>query len=106
MDHQGATLPRSSIRRSHFLSATVRSKASLHPGAAPRTARRAMAWRKPFVHTFKRDRVDGAEVRGAETVLGQLAGWFEDYNTCAAHSAFGMQSLAEYRAEVTLDSSR
>jgi putative transposase len=59
-----------------------------------------------FVHTFKRDYVDGAELRDAETVLAQLNGWFDDYNTRAPHSALWMRSPAEYRAEqLTLSSS-
>ena len=60
-----------------------------------------------FVKTFKRDYVDGAELRDAETVLAQLSDWFDDYNTRAPHSALGMCSPAEYRAEqLTLSSSR
>jgi len=58
-----------------------------------------------FVKTFKRDYVDGAELRDAETVLAQLGVWFEDYNTCAPHSALGMRSPAECRAEAPLSSS-
>jgi len=53
-----------------------------------------------FVKTFKRDYVDGAELRDAETVLAQLGSWFEDYNTRAPHSALGMRSPGEYRAFV------
>ena len=52
-----------------------------------------------FVHTFKRGYVDGAELRDAESVLTQLSGWIEDYNTRAPHSALGMRSPVEYRAE-------
>ena len=59
-----------------------------------------------FVKTFKRDYVAGAELRDAETVLAQLAAWFDDYNTRAPHSALGMRSPAEYRAEANLSSSR
>ncbi len=60
-----------------------------------------------FVKTFKRDYVDGAELRDAELVLAQLSTWFEDYNTRAPHSALGMRSPVDYRAEqVTLSSSR
>jgi transposase InsO family protein len=60
-----------------------------------------------FIGTFKRDYVDGAELRDAETVLAQLGGWFDDYNTQAPHSALRMRSPAEYRAEqLTLSSSR
>ena len=53
-----------------------------------------------FVKTFKRDYVDGAELQDAEAVLAQLSGWIEDYNTRAPHSALGMRSPAEYRADV------
>ena len=56
--------------------------------------------------TVKRDYVDGAELRDAESVLAQLSGWIEDYNTRAPHSALGMQSPADYRAAATLSSSR
>ncbi len=59
-----------------------------------------------FVKTFKRDYVNGAELRDAETVLAQLGDWFDDYNTRAPHSALGMRSPAEYRAEAPLSSSR
>ena len=51
-----------------------------------------------FVGTFKRDYVAGAELRDAESVLAQLASWFDDYNTQAPHSALGLRSPREYRA--------
>ena len=53
---------------------------------------------KAFVGTFKRDYVAGAELRDAESVLAQLASWFDDYNTQAPHSALGLRSPREYRA--------
>lgn len=56
-----------------------------------------------FVGRFKRDYISGAD---AESVLAQLGGWFEDYNTHAPHAALAMRSPAEYRAETTLSSSR
>jgi len=60
-----------------------------------------------FIGTFKRDYLGDADLRDAETVLAQLGGWFEDYNTQAPHSALGMRSPAGYRAEqLTLSSSR
>jgi len=46
-----------------------------------------------FVGTFKRDYLGDAELRDAETVLAQLSGWFDDYNTLAPHSALGRCSL-------------
>ncbi len=56
-----------------------------------------------FIGTFKRDYLGDADLRDAETVLAQLGGWFEDYNTQAPHSALGMRSPAE---QLTLSSSR
>jgi putative transposase len=53
-----------------------------------------------FIGTFKRDYVDGAELRDAETVLAQVGGWFEDYNTQAPHSALGMRSPHDYRGRM------
>jgi Integrase core domain len=47
------------------------------------------------------DYVAGAELRDAESVLAQLAGWFDDYNTRAPHTALGLRSPAEYRAQCT-----
>jgi len=43
-------------------------------------------------------------LRDAETVLAQLGGWFDDYNTQAPHSAIGMRPPAEYRVALTLSS--
>ena len=51
-----------------------------------------------FVHTFKRDYVNVHELRDAESVLPHLAGWIDDYNRLAPHSALGMRSPADYRA--------
>jgi transposase InsO family protein len=56
--------------------------------------------------TVKRDYVDGAELRDAESVLAQLSGWIEDYNTRAPHPALGMRNPVDYRAATTLSSSR
>jgi hypothetical protein len=42
--------------------------------------------------------VDAADLRDTETVLPQVGGWFEDYNTQAPHSALGMRSTHDYRA--------
>jgi len=50
------------------------------------------------VGTFKRDYLGDAELRDAETVLAQLGGWLDDYNTLAPHSALGMRSPREHRA--------
>src|SRR5438132_11489094 len=51
-----------------------------------------------FVGTFKRDYLGDVDLRDAETVLANLGGWVDDYNTQAPHSALGMRSPREYRA--------
>jgi transposase InsO family protein len=58
-----------------------------------------------LVKTLKRDYISGADLRDAESVLLQLAQWIEDYNIRAPHSALGMRSPAEYRAELQTSSS-
>lgn len=45
------------------------------------------------VHTFKRDYVHDAELRDAEGVLAQLAGWIEDYNRQAPSGLVYRKSL-------------
>jgi len=50
-----------------------------------------------FVNTLKRDYVYTNDCFDADTVLGMLPGWIEDYNNIAPHSGLGMKSPAEYR---------
>ena len=58
-----------------------------------------------FVNTLKRDYVGCAELWSAEHVIALLPEWLEDYNEHAPHSALGMKSPREYRAEKTLTAS-
>jgi len=80
--------------------ATVRyaHELGLVPITTPAYSPESNGLAEAFVGTFKRDYVDGAELRDAETVLAQIGGWFEDYNTQAPHSALGMRSPHDYRA--------
>jgi hypothetical protein len=54
------------------------------------------------VHTFKRDYVNGAELRDAEAILAQLGQWLKDYDRQTPDSALGMRPPTEYRATLEL----
>jgi putative transposase len=41
----------------------------------------------------------------AASVIAQIPTWFEDYNEVAPHSALGMKSPREFRAEQLLSAS-
>ena len=49
-----------------------------------------------FVRTFKRDYARLVPLPDAGTVLGQLGGWFDDYNHNHPHSGLGMRSPREF----------
>jgi transposase InsO family protein len=53
-----------------------------------------------FIKTFKRDYVDIHELPDAETLMGLLPSWFEDYNEYH-HKGLKMRSPREYRRELT-----
>ena len=50
-----------------------------------------------FVKTFKRDYAKVSPRPNAATVLRQLDGWFEHYNTVHPHKALGYRSPREFR---------
>ncbi len=74
----------------------------LEPITTPAYSPQSNGLAEAFVGTFKRDYMNGADLRDAETVLAQLGDWIEDYNRRAPHSALGMRSPAEYRARLEL----
>jgi len=49
-----------------------------------------------FVNTLKRDYVNVTPLPDAATVLGLIAGWFEDYNENHPHSGLKMRSPREF----------
>jgi putative transposase len=53
-----------------------------------------------FVHTLRRDYLDGADRASAERILEQIPAWIADYNENAPHSSLGMKSPLEYRRQV------
>ena len=54
-----------------------------------------------FVNTLKRDYVNITPLPDAATVLGLIAGWFEDYNENHPHSGLKMRSPREFIAAQT-----
>lgn len=52
-----------------------------------------------FVHTLRRDYLDGADRSSAERILEQIPAWIADYNANAPHSSLGMRSPLEYRRQ-------
>ena len=52
-----------------------------------------------FVKTFKRDYARVSPRPDAATVLRQLDGWFEHYNTVHPHKALGYRSPCEFREQ-------
>jgi len=54
-----------------------------------------------FVKTFKRDYVYVNPLPDAETVMGKLADWFDDYNEKAPHKGLGMRAPREYIRSLT-----
>lgn len=52
-----------------------------------------------FVKTFKRDYVFFGNLKDAETVMGQLSSWMDDYNEKAPHKALKMLSPREFLRE-------
>jgi putative transposase len=52
-----------------------------------------------FVHTLRRDYLDGADRSSAERILEHIPAWIADYNANAPHSSLGMKSPLEYRRQ-------
>ncbi|CAN5900265.1 hypothetical protein BH23GEM7_BH23GEM7_32840 [soil metagenome] len=58
-----------------------------------------------FVNTMRRDYIESAKLWSAANVIAQIPMWFEDYNNVAPHSARGMKSPRQFRAEQILSAS-
>jgi putative transposase len=77
----------------------------LVPVTTPARSPQSNGMSEAFVNTLRRDYIEGAELWSAAQVIEQLPQWFEDYNEEAPHSALGMKSPREYRAEQALTAS-
>lgn len=71
----------------------------LLPITTPPASPESNGMSEALVNTLKRDYVDPADRRSAAVVIEQIAGWIEDYNTIAPHSALGYRSPRTYRSE-------
>lgn len=70
---------------------------NLTPVTTPVASPESNGMAEAFVHTMRRDYLDGADLSTAARVLEQLPGWIEDYNTVAPHSSLGYQTPVQYR---------
>ena len=71
----------------------------LTPITTPVASPESNGMAEAFVHTLRRDYVDGADRSSAERILEQVPGWIADYNANAPHSSLGMRSPLEYRRQ-------
>jgi putative transposase len=72
----------------------------LAPITTPPASPESNGMSEAFVNTLKRDYVDPADRSSGAVVVEQVAGWIDDYNTIAPHSALGYRAPRTYRAEV------
>lgn len=77
----------------------------LVPVTTPARSPQSNGMSEAFVNTLRRDYIEGAELWSAAHVIEQVREWIEDYNETAPHSALGMKSPREYRAEQALTAS-
>jgi putative transposase len=77
----------------------------LVPVTTPARSPQPNGMSEAFVNTLRRDYIEAAELWSAEHVIALLPEWFEDDNEHAPHSALGMKSPREYRAQQALTTS-
>jgi putative transposase len=69
----------------------------LRPCTTPIESPQSNGMAEAFVKTFKRDYARVSRCADAASVLRQLDGWFEHYNTIHPHKALGYRSPREFR---------
>lgn len=73
----------------------------LKPCFTPAKSPQSNGISEAFVNTLKRDYVNVTPLPDAITVLGLIAGWFDDYNENHPHSGLKMRSPREFIAAQT-----
>ena len=71
----------------------------LKPVTTPVSSPQSNGMAESFVKTFKRDYANLADRPDSKTVMGQLADWFDDYNSNHTHSALGYLPPKLFREE-------
>ena len=75
----------------------------LVPCTTPIESPQSNGMAEAFVRTFKRDYAQVGPCPDAASVLRQLDGWFEHYNTVHPHKALGYRSPREFREQVVVE---
>jgi putative transposase len=79
---------------------TLAREIGLVPLTTPIESPQSNGMAEAFVKTLKRDYARVNPCRDAATVLRQLDGWFEHYNTVHPHKALGHRSPREFRKQM------
>ena len=85
-----------------FIAADTRALAreiGLEPRTTPVRSPQSNGMAEAFVKTMKRDYVRVSPLPDARTVIDQLPGWFEHYNTVHPHRSLGYRSPREFIAD-------
>jgi putative transposase len=71
----------------------------LEPRTTPLRSPQSNGMAEAFVKTIKRDYVRVSVLPDAQTVIGQLPGWFDHYNNVHPHRTLGYRSQREFIAD-------
>lgn len=85
-----------------FIAANTKALAreiGLEPRTTPVRSPQSNGMAEAFVKTIKRDYVRVSPLPDARTVISQLPGWFEHYNTVHPHRSLGYRSPCEFIAD-------
>ena len=101
VDRLPQTIGRLSDDGSGYIAADTRQLArqsALEPRTTPVRSPQSNGRAEAFVRTIKRDYVRASEPPDARTVIDQLPGWFEHYNTVHPHRSPGYRAPRQFIA--------